>query len=259
MLEYQKGLDRKCMLMGMEIVGITMGVMGWIVSIVACALFTSGLMDFPQYRECTNCTQRNMNMSKVEVIIFGGIFFILAGLIQLILIFLVALDLTLNSDHENFLRSNNLMFSAEFNRWAASLLLIGGTILGWGAAALLLIGGVILCITVGVFGWMMGVIGWTVSLVPCAISILDIWMDLKKITSIYTILGALGVMGSIFGTKCCNCIKINRTRVKARFIVGIFFILAGIHQLTAVEQHLCRVTAFIGANIVTSHITLEMI
>ncbi|CAB1333228.1 unnamed protein product [Coregonus sp. 'balchen'] len=118
----------KCMLMGMEIVGITMGVMGWIVSIVACALFTSGLMDFPQYRECTKCTQRNMNMSKVEVIIFRRIFLILAGLIHLILIFLVALDLTLNSDHENFLRSNNLMFSAEFNRWAASLLLIGGTI-----------------------------------------------------------------------------------------------------------------------------------
>ncbi|CAB1333233.1 unnamed protein product [Coregonus sp. 'balchen'] len=51
-------------------------------------------------------------------------------------------------------------------------------------------------------------------------------MDMLKITSISTILGALGVMGSIFGTKCCNCIKSNRTRVKARFIVGIFFILA---------------------------------
>ncbi|CAB1333239.1 unnamed protein product [Coregonus sp. 'balchen'] len=413
MLEYQKGLDRKCMLMGMEIVGITMGVMGWIVSIVACALFTSGLMDFPQYRECTNCTQRNMNMSKVEVIIFGGIFFILAGLIHLILIFLVALDLTPNSDHENFLRSNNLMFSAEFNRWASSLLLIGGTIgysilmgmdivemvevvgialgvigliltivicalptwieatfiaanftttkvylrglwmscvtqstgqtacnvhnlrgnpsmeyagamiltaiilgvlgvtvsmvgakctncikeqtsqakliiisgilfilagililipvsmvarsiisgyskwikvkvelgaslyFGWGAAALLLIGGFILCITVGVFGSMMGICGWVVSLVPCFMTILGphgygpehyrhIWMDMLKITCISTILGALGVMGSIFGTKCCNCIKSNRTRVKARFIVGIFFILSGILQLTIV-------------------------
>ena len=79
--------------------------------------------------KCTNCTQRNMKMSIAEVIIFGGIFFILAGLIHLILIFLVVLDLTQNSDSENFLRSNNLMFSAEFNRWAASLLLIGGTIL----------------------------------------------------------------------------------------------------------------------------------
>jgi uncharacterized membrane protein len=140
----------------MEIMGFTIGVIGWIVSIVPCALFTSGVMDFPQYREvslvqiityfsiilgllgmifsisgtkCTNCTQRNMNTSIAEVIIFGGIFFILAGLIHLILIFLVVLDLTQNSDPENFLRSNNLTFSAEFNRWAASLLLIGGTIL----------------------------------------------------------------------------------------------------------------------------------
>lgn len=143
------------MLMCMETMGITMGVIGWIVSVVPCALFLSGVMDFPQNREVsqvqityfsifigllgmifsisgtkfTNCTQRNTKTSKAEVIIFGGIFFILAGLIHLILIFLVVLDMTQNSDPENFLRSNNLTFSAEFNRWAASLLLIGGTIL----------------------------------------------------------------------------------------------------------------------------------
>jgi VIT1/CCC1 family predicted Fe2+/Mn2+ transporter len=116
---------------------------------------------------------------------------------------------------------------------------------GWVAAALLLIGGVILCITVGVFGWMMGIFGWIVSRVSCALSILlpfsyypvpqyrNIWKVLIT-TSISSILGALGVMGSIFGTRCCNCIKSNRIRVKARFIVGIFFILAGILQLTTV-------------------------
>ncbi|XP_041706254.2 claudin-4-like, partial [Coregonus clupeaformis] len=93
------------------------------------------------------------------------------------------------------------------SKWIGGKTELGASLyFGWGAAALLLIGGFIL----------------------------DVRMDMLKITSISTIMGALGVMGSIFGTKCCNCIKSNRTRVKARFIVGIFFILAGILQLTTI-------------------------
>jgi hypothetical protein len=80
-----------------------------------------------------------------------------------------------------------------------------------------------------------GIFGCIVYLVACYISVgnypesqyMDIWMVLMTITSISSFLGDLGVMGSIFGTRCCNCIKSNRTRVKARF-----FILAVILQLT---------------------------
>ncbi|XP_038820686.1 claudin-4-like [Salvelinus namaycush] len=64
------------------------------------------------------------------------------------------------------------------------------------------------------------------------------------ITSISSILGSLGEMGSIFGTKCCNFIKSNRTRVKVKFISGTFFILAGILQLNTL--FLCEVYNSMG-------------
>ncbi|CAB1333238.1 unnamed protein product [Coregonus sp. 'balchen'] len=248
-----------------EVVGIALGVIGLILTIVICALPTwiettfiadnfattevhllglwmscvtqstgqthmenAGAMIITAIiLGCTNCIKEQTSQAKL--IIISGILFILAGILILIPVSMVARSI--NSENSKWIRGK-----AELG---ASLYF------GWGAAALLLIGGFILCITVGVFGWMMGICGWVVSLVPCSIIILGphgygpehyrhIWMDMLKITCISTILGALGVMGSIFGTKCCNCIKSNRTRVKARFIVGIFFILAGILQLTTV-------------------------
>ncbi|XP_070990872.1 claudin-4-like [Oncorhynchus clarkii lewisi] len=172
--------------------------------------------------KCTNCIKDETSQTKL--IIIAGIIFILAGILILITLFMVTITVQINyftQSKGNFELGNSLYF-------------------GWVAAALLLIGGFILCINVGVFGWMMGIFGWIVSLVPCCISVLfildpyrDTWTFLMT-TSISSILGALGVMGSIFGTRCCNCIKSNRTRVKARFIVGIFFILAGILQFTTV-------------------------
>ncbi|XP_021445957.2 claudin-4-like [Oncorhynchus mykiss] len=172
--------------------------------------------------KCTNCIKDETSQTKL--IIIAGIVFILAGILILITLFMVTITVQINyfiQSKGNFELGNSLYF-------------------GWVAAALLLIAGFILCINVGVFGWMMGIFGWIVSLVPCCIYVLlrldfyrDTWMLLMT-TSISSILGALGVMGSIFGTRCCNCIKSNRTRVKARFIVGIFFILAGILQFTTV-------------------------
>ncbi|XP_031665407.1 claudin-4-like [Oncorhynchus kisutch] len=177
--------------------------------------------------KCTDCIKDKTSQAKL--IIIAGILFIGAGILILITVSLVAI------------------FIINFPLWIEGKPELGASLyFGWVAAALLLIGGVTLCITVGVFGWMMGIFGWIVSVVSFLyiISILhpfiffpeapfrDIWMVLMTITSISSILGALGVMGSIFGTRCCNCIKSNRTRVKARFIVGIFFILAGILQLT---------------------------
>ncbi|XP_064827250.1 claudin-4-like [Oncorhynchus masou masou] len=268
-----------------EVVGIAMGVIGLIVTVVVCALPTwivttiiqanvantevvtyglwmscvaqgtgktqcevyNSMWDFPQCiqpvramlltaiilgvlgvtismvgAKCTYCIKDET--SQTNLIIIAGILFILAGILILSTLFMVTITVQINcfiQSKGNFELGNSLYF-------------------GWVAAALLLIGGFILCINVGVFGWMMGIFGWIFSLIPCGISVLfildsnrDAWMLLMT-TSISSILGALGVMGSILGTRCCNCIKSNRTRVKARFIVGIFFILAGILQFTTV-------------------------
>nr|XP_046172608.1 claudin-4-like [Oncorhynchus gorbuscha] len=192
--------------------------------LTAIILGVLGVMCSMVGAKCTDCIKDKTSQAKL--IIIAGIIFILAGILILIPVSMVARSIINNSFE-----------------WVKAVL--GASLyFGWVAAALLLIGGVTLCITVGVFGWMMGIFGWIASLAPCALSILrpfhvfpeppfrDIWMVLMTITSISSILGALGVMGSIFGTRCCNCIKSNRIRVKARFIVGIFFILAGILQLT---------------------------
>ncbi|XP_064860994.1 claudin-4-like [Oncorhynchus nerka] len=191
----------------------------------AIILGVLGAIFFMVGAKCTNCIKDKTSQAKL--IIIAGILFIGAGSLILITVSLVAIFIII-----------------DFPMWIEGKPELGASLyFGWVAAALLLIGGVILGITVGVFGWMMGIFGWIVSLVPCALSILlpfsfspeppyrDIWMVLMT-TSISSILGALGVMGSIFGTRCCNCIKSNR--VKARFIVGTFFILAGILQLTTV-------------------------
>ncbi|CDQ93646.1 unnamed protein product [Oncorhynchus mykiss] len=191
--------------------------------LTAIILGVLGVMFSMVGAKCTDCIKDKT--SQVKLIIIAGILFILAGILILIPVSMVATSI--------------IRYSSE----RIKAVLGASLYFGWVAAALLLIGGVTLCITVGVFGWMMGIFGWIASPVPCALYILgpfyffpeppfrDIWMLLMP-TFISTILGALGVMGSIFGTRCCNCIKSNRTRVKARFIVGMFFILAGILQLT---------------------------
>ncbi|XP_052376547.1 claudin-4-like [Oncorhynchus keta] len=199
----------------MILTAIILGVLGVTISMVGA--------------KCTYCIKDETSQTKL--IIIAGILFILDGILILSTLFMVTITVQINCFRQykgNFELGNSLYF-------------------GWVAAVLLLIGGFILCINVGVFGWMMGIFGWIVSLMPCCISVLlififhvfpepryrDTWMLLMT-TSISSLLGALGMMGSIFGTRCCNCIKSNRTRVKARFIVGIFFILAGILQYTTV-------------------------
>uniref|UniRef100_A0A4W5KF82 Claudin 3c n=1 Tax=Hucho hucho TaxID=62062 RepID=A0A4W5KF82_9TELE len=195
--------------------------------LTAIILGVLGVLFFIVGAKCTNCIKDETSPAKFIIIV--GILFILAGILILIPVSLVARSIISDS-------STRIAGNAE----------LGNSLyLGWVAAALLLIGGFILCIKAEVFGWMMGIFGWIVSLLPCYISIVclgqyphvlfhrDIWMNLMTITSISSILGALGVMGSIFGTNCCNCIKSNRTRVKATFIIGTLFILAGILQLTS--------------------------
>ncbi|XP_055791070.1 claudin-4-like [Salvelinus fontinalis] len=195
----------------MILTAIILGVLGVMVSMVGA--------------KCTNCIKDKTSQAKL--IIIAGILFILAGILLLITVSWVAIFII-------------------FGMWIEEKFELGASLyIGWVAASLLLIGGVTLCITVGVFGWMMGIFGWIVSLVASALSVWipfshhpephyrNIWMLLMT-TSISSILGALGVMGSIFGTRCCNCIKSKRIRIKGRFIVGIFFILAGILQFTTV-------------------------
>ncbi|CAB1333231.1 unnamed protein product [Coregonus sp. 'balchen'] len=156
--------------------------------------------------KCTNCIKNKK--SKAKVMIISRMFFILAVILH------------------------------HLGECGASLYI------GWEAGALLLVVGVILCSSCPpseIEVMYLGAVGWTVSLVHCVVYRVvsygppsGVMWALMTITFISTILGSLGVMGSLFGTKCCNCIKSNRTRVKARVILGTFFILSGILQLSTV-------------------------
>nr|XP_029544936.1 claudin-4-like [Oncorhynchus nerka] len=149
--------------------------------LTAIILGVLGVMFSMVGAKCTDCIKDKTSQAKL--IIIAGILFILAGILILIPVSMVARSIIRNSFE-----------------WVKAVL--GASLyFGWVAAALLLIGGVTLCITVGVFGWMMGIFGWIASLVSCALSISlpfrfspvppfrDTWMLLMT-TSISSILGS---------------------------------------------------------------------
>ncbi|CAN9501117.1 unnamed protein product [Ophioblennius macclurei] len=57
----------------------------------------------------------------------------------------------------------------------------------------------------------------------------------RAMTIVAVILGALGVMVSIVGAKCTNCIEDEPSKAKVMIIAGIFFVLAGILVLIPVS------------------------
>ncbi|XP_041706248.2 claudin-4-like [Coregonus clupeaformis] len=238
------GMDIVDIVEMVEVMGIALGVIGLILTIVICALptwiettfiaanfTTTGVYLRGLWMSCvtqstgqTQCNVHNLRGNRPPSMEYAGAMIITAIILGVlgVTVSMVGAKCT-NCIKEQTSQAKLIIISgilfllagililipvsmvarlinSDYFKWIGGKNELGASLyFGLGAAALLLIGGFILCIT----------------------------MDMLKITSISTILGALGVMGSIFGTKCCNCIKSNRTRVKARFIVGIFFILAG--------------------------------
>lgn len=100
----------------MTIVAIILGVLGVMISIVGA--------------KCTNCIEDEP--SKAKVMIISGIFFILAGILDLI-----PVSWTASVVVRDFY--NPIVLSSQRRELGAALYI------GWGAAALLLIGGAMLC------------------------------------------------------------------------------------------------------------------
>ncbi|XP_012671982.1 claudin-3-like [Clupea harengus] len=69
-------------------------------------------------------------------------------------------------------------------------------------------------------------------------SMLNLPQDLqaaRAMTIIAIILGVLGLLISIMGAKCTNCIEDEASKAKTMIIAGIFFIIAGILMLIPVS------------------------
>ncbi|XDV31771.1 hypothetical protein PO909_002730 [Leuciscus waleckii] len=146
------------MSLGLELIGMVSCVLGWLLAIVACALpmwrvtafigsnivtaqiIWDGMWDLQAARaltvisilltvlavlvsiggaKCTNCIEDES--SKAKVMIFGGVLFIVAGLMQLI---------PVSWSANSIIRDRRELGAALYIGWAASVLLImGGSLL----------------------------------------------------------------------------------------------------------------------------------
>ena len=84
----------------------------------------------------------------------------------------------------------------------------------------------------------LGVAGWMISLVTFALSLRAIILfphySRVVVLAITTILGTLGVLGSIFRAKCTEYLKWNLSKDRVTVIGGTFLILACTVHLTFV-------------------------
>ncbi|XP_071024461.1 claudin-4-like isoform X2 [Oncorhynchus clarkii lewisi] len=169
--------------------------------------------------KCTNCIEKEG--VKAKVVLSAGAAFILASLVQLVPVSWSAHIIILEF-------YNPIIPSAQKMEIGAALYL------GWAAAALLLLGGAILCCScppqedkpmkrysIPPQSQMAYSSGGLVTG--------------RAMTIIAIILGILGVMVSIVGAKCTNCIDDEPSKAKVMIISGIFFILAGILVLIPVS------------------------
>ncbi|XDV38833.1 hypothetical protein PO909_008163 [Leuciscus waleckii] len=99
-------------------------------------------------------------------------------------------------------------------------------------------------IALGIVGWILGIVAcalpmWRVSAfiganIVTAQNIWEVSQDMqasRAMSIIAIILAILGVMISIMGAKCTNCIEDEAAKAKVMIVSGILFILSGILEL----------------------------
>ncbi|XP_041864544.1 claudin-3-like [Melanotaenia boesemani] len=216
-------------------------------TIIAIILGVVALLISMLGAKCTNCIEEEG--VKARVMISSGAGFITAALAQLVPVSWSAHTIIIEF-------YSPIIPSGQKMEIGASLYL------GWAATALLLIGGGILCCSltcalpmwrVTAFiganivtaqtiweGLWMNCVMQSTGQMQCKIydSILALPQDLqasRAMTVVAIILGILGVMISIVGAKCTNCIEDEPSKAKVMIISGVFFILSSLLVLIPVS------------------------
>ncbi|XP_074466232.1 claudin-4-like [Sebastes fasciatus] len=217
----------------MMIIAIILGVLGVMISIVGA--------------KCTNCIEDEA--SKAKVMIIAGIFFVLGGLLVLI-----PVSWTASVIIRDFY--NPLLTDAQRRELGAAMSM-GMEIVG---IALGVIGFIIAIVTCALPMWKvtafiganiitsqtiweglwMNCVTQSTGQMQCKIydSLLALPQELqasRAMMIIAIILGVLGVMISIVGAKCTNCIEDEASKAKVMIIAGIFFVLGGLLVLIPVS------------------------
>ncbi|XP_059829118.1 claudin-4-like [Hypanus sabinus] len=192
----------------LTVIAIVVGVLGILISIVG--------------GKCTNCIENEATKAKVTII--SGIIFILAGVLTLI-----PVSWSANTIIKDFY--NPLVTDAQRRELGASLYI------GWGTSGLLILGGALLCCscppkddTVPLYHSLLYNTGFRF----CVDGSGGLSAS-RALTVISIVVGVLGILISIVGGKCTNCIENEATKAKVTIISGIIFILAGVLTLIPVS------------------------
>ncbi|XP_024250664.2 claudin-4-like [Oncorhynchus tshawytscha] len=197
--------------------------------------------------KCTNCIEEEG--VKAKVVLSAGAAFILVSLVQLVPVSWSA--------HIIILEFYNPIIPSAQKMEIGAAMSMGMEIVGIALGVIGFILGIVVCAlplwkvtayiganiitsqTIWEGLWMNCVIQSTGQM-QCKVydSLLALPQDLqaaRAMTIIAIILGILGVMVSIVGAKCTNCIDDEPSKAKVMIISGIFFILAGILVLIPVS------------------------
>ncbi|XP_062407804.1 claudin-4-like [Sardina pilchardus] len=186
-----------------------------LVGIVGILLATAG-------GKCTNCIEDDSVKAKVGIA--SGVTFIIAGILCLI-----PVCWTANTIIREFY--NPLVVSAQKRELGAALYI------GWGASALLLIGGALLCANCP----KEDTYSAKYSAAPRSNmydSLLALSSDLqagRAMTIISILVGVFGIVLSVAGGKCTNCIDDPGSKAKACIAAGVLFIISGLLCLIPVS------------------------
>ncbi|XP_046876383.1 claudin-3-like [Hypomesus transpacificus] len=218
----------------LSVVSIIVGVLALLVAMVAA--------------KCTNCIEEEG--MKARVMLASGVAFILAALSQL-----VPVSWSAHTIISEFY--SPIIHSSQKMEIGAALMSMGLEIVGIALGVIGFIIAIVVCalpmwrvtafigsniITAQVIweGLWMNCVTQSTGQMQCKIydSMLALPQDLqaaRAMTVVSIILGVLGVLISIVGAKCTNCIEDEASKAKVMIISGIFFILAGILILIPVS------------------------
>ncbi|XP_043574606.1 claudin-4-like [Chiloscyllium plagiosum] len=219
----------------LTVISLVVGVIGILVSIAG--------------GKCTNYKENEATKAKVTII--AGIIFILSGVLTLI-----PVSWSANTIIKDFY--NPLVTDAQRRELGASLMAsMGLQILGIALCVFGWLGALLTCVLpmwrVTAFignnivvaqiiweGLWMNCIVQSTGQMQCKVydSLLALSQDLqasRALTVISLVVGIIGILVSIAGGKCTNCIENEATKAKVTIIAGIIFILSGVLTLIPVS------------------------
>ncbi|XP_028662685.2 claudin-4-like [Erpetoichthys calabaricus] len=216
----------------LSVISIVVGLLAILVSIVG--------------GKCTNCVEDESTKAKISIV--AGIAFILSGLL-----ILIPVCWTANTVIRDFY--NPLLTDAQRRELGASLYIalemagIALSVLGWMGVILIcalpmwrvtaFIGSNIVVAQVFWEGLWMNCVNQSTGQMQCKVydSLLALSQDLQAARAMVTIsiaVGFLGILLSIVGAKCTNCVQEESIKARISITTGIMFIITGLLTLIPV-------------------------